>query len=129
MEFSLDQNNSIILHVLLQYSKFSIQFFDHMEGTKCIDVDKILNWDDSDWLIQKNYDQLMVEAMERYLDEWQIRDYTYSAIAALASMGFLPRTKILMQYFHNIQSFIANLEHLLLSTSVGLFVNTSVREH
>ena len=53
----------------------------------------------------------MVEAMERYLDEWQIRDKTYSAIAALASMGFLPRTKILMQYFHNIQSFLANLEH------------------
>ena len=88
MEFSLDQNNSIILHVLLQYSKFSIQFFNGMEGTKCIDVDNILNWDDSDRLIQKNYYQLMVEAMERYLDEWQIRDKTYSVIAALASMGF-----------------------------------------
>ena len=112
MEFSLDQNNSIILHVLLQYSKFSIQFFDRMEGTKCIDVDNILNWDDSDRLIQKNYDQLMVEAMERYLDEWQIRDKTYSVIAALASMGFLPHTKILMQYFHNItHSFLADLEH------------------
>ena len=112
----------------LSNSQDPVQVFDHMERMRCIDVNCIVNWDETSAHSEKFRPTHGRGEGEVILDQWHIGDKTYSAIAALTTMGFLPCTKIfdVACSSSTIQQFLTGLEPFLLSTSVGLFDNASV---
>ena len=105
-----------------------VEVFDHMERMQGVEVDNIVNWDETSASSSKFRPTFGRGEGEVVMNEWRIGDKTYSAIAAITTLGFLPCTKIFDVPCDSspIQHFLDGLQPFLLTTSVGLFDNASV---
>ena len=112
----------------LSYAQDPVEVFDHMDRMKCINVDYIVNWDETSANSEKFRPKYGRGEGEVVVNEWRIGGKTYSAIAALTTLGFLPCTKIFDVACDSstINQFLIGIEPFLLPTSMGLFDNASV---
>jgi hypothetical protein len=72
----------------------TVHFYDHMERMRDIEVDDIVNFDETSANSAKfrpNYGRGEGDVV---INEWRIGAKTYSAIASMTTLGFLPCTKI-----------------------------------
>ena len=93
-----------------------------------VEVDTIVNWDETSASFSKFRPTFGRGEGEIVMNEWRIGDKTYSAIAAITTLGFLPCTKIFDVSCNSsaIQHFLDGRQPFLLTTSVGHFDNASV---
>ena len=108
----------------LSYAQDPVEVFDHMDRMKCINVDYIVNWDETSANSEKFRPKYGRGEGEVVVNEWRIGGKTYSAIAALTTLGFLPCTKIFDVACDSstINQFLIGMEPFLLPTSMGLSI-------
>jgi len=106
----------------------AVQVFDFMDRMKAIDTDYIVNIDETSAKSSKFRPIYGRGVGEVIVKEWHIGNKTYSAIAAMTTLGFLPCTKVYEVACESatIQHFLTGLELYLLPTSLGLLDNASV---
>ena len=106
-----------------------VQIYDHMERMRVVEVDDIVNFDETSANSAKFRPIYGRGDGEVVVNEWRIGAKTYSAIAAMTTLGFLPCTKIydVACDSSTIRDFLTGLEPFLqLHKSVGLFDNATV---
>lgn len=106
-----------------------VQIYDHMERMQAIEVDDIVNFDETSANSAKFRPIYGRGDGEVVVNEWRIGSQTYSAIAAMTTLGFLPCTKIYDVACDSctIRDFLFGLQPFLqLNKSVGLFDNATV---
>jgi hypothetical protein len=105
-----------------------VEVYDHMARMANVDVDDIINIDETSANSKKFRPTHGRGIGEVVIPEFRIGEKMYSAIAALTTAGFLPCTKIYDSACDSvsIQSYLNGLEPFVLQDSVCLLDNASV---
>ena len=106
----------------------AVQVFDFLEFMRNIDPDYLVNIDETSAKSSKFRPIYGRGVGEVIVKEWHIGNKTYSAIAAMATLGFLLCATVYEVAYESatIQHFLTGLEPFLLSRSLGLFDNATV---